>query len=83
MGECFPNVETSTLPLNEGDIMYHTKLVSEVYKLFPRQRLGENAHNILICGYVLELYCSLLHHVSNEVIFDLNVLQHVMKYWIF
>ena len=29
-------VQTSTLPLNEGDILHHAKLVSEVYKLCPR-----------------------------------------------
>jgi hypothetical protein len=29
-------VQTSTLPLNEGDILHHAKLVSEVYKLHPR-----------------------------------------------
>jgi hypothetical protein len=66
-------LKTSTLPLSKGDILHHTKLVSKVYKLFPKQRLGENAHNLLICGYVLELYCSLLYHVLDEVIFDLNV----------
>ena len=77
------NGETSTLPLSEGDILHHTKLVSKVYKLRPRQRLGENLHNLLICGFVLELYCSLMYHVSNEMMFDLNVLQPVMKYWIF
>ena len=26
----------------------------------------KNVHNLLICGYVLELYCSSLHHVSDE-----------------
>ena len=30
------DVETSTLPLNKGDILHHVKLVSEVYKLHPR-----------------------------------------------
>jgi len=69
-----PDAEISTLPLSEGDILHHAKLVSEVYKLRPRQRLGENVRNLLICGYALELYCSLLYHVSDEVIFDLNVL---------
>jgi hypothetical protein len=81
--KCMPDVETSTLPLREGHILHHTKIVSEVYKLHPRQRLDENVSNLLICGYVRELYCSLLHHVSDEVIFDLNVLRLVMKYWIF
>ena len=48
-------------------------LVSEVYKLHLRQRLGENVCYLLICGYVLELHCSLLNHVSDEVVFDLQI----------
>ena len=37
MEECLPNVvQTSTLPLNEGDILQHSTLVFEVYKLHPR-----------------------------------------------
>jgi len=74
--------ETSTLPPSEGDILRHSKLVSKLYKLHSRQRLGENVCNFVICGYVLELHYSLLHHVSDEVIFDLHVLQPVMKHWI-
>jgi hypothetical protein len=74
LGECLLDVETSMLPLNVRGIMHQDKLVSEVYKLYPRQRLGENVRNLLICGYVLEIYCSFLHHVLDEVIIDLNVL---------
>jgi hypothetical protein len=74
LGEYLLDVETSILPLREGDILHHAKLVSEVFKLRSRQRLGENVCNLLICGYVLELHCSLLQHVSDEVIFDLNEL---------
>ena len=37
LGECLLDVvQTSTLPLNKGDILHHAKFVSEVYKLFPR-----------------------------------------------
>ena len=37
MEECLLDVvQTSTLPLNEGDILHHVMLVSEVYKLLPR-----------------------------------------------
>jgi hypothetical protein len=54
--ECFPDVaKNSTLPLNEGDIMHHAKLVLEVNKLHFGQRLGENFYYILIYGYVLPL----------------------------
>lgn len=66
--------QTSTLPLNEGGIICHAKLVPEVYKLRPREWLGQNIYYLLICGYVLESNNSFLHHVSNEVISHLNVL---------
>ena len=74
LGECLLDAETSTLPLSEGDILHHAKLVSEVFKLHSRQRLGENVRNLLISRYIMELHCSLLHHVSDEVIFDLNMI---------
>jgi hypothetical protein len=75
LGECIPDVaQTSTLPLREGDILPHTKLVPEVKKLHSRQRLGENVCYLLIYGYVLKLPCSLLHHVLDEVIFYLKLL---------
>ena len=38
------------------------------------QGLCENAYYLLICGYVLELYNSLLNTVSDEVIPDLYML---------
>lgn len=66
--------QISTLPLNEGDILHHAKLVPEVKKLHHGQRLGHNVRNLLIYGYVLEPNCSLLHHVSDEVISNFNML---------
>ena len=74
--------ETSTLPLSEGDILNYSKLVSEVYKLHYGRCLSENVNNLLVHLYVLELHCSSLHHVSDEVIFDLHVLRPVMEHWI-
>jgi len=56
------------------DILYHSKLVPEVFKLDFGQRLGENICCLLIGGYVLELQCSLMHHVSDVVVFDVDVL---------
>lgn len=63
----------STLPLTQGGILHHTKLVPKVYKLCFRQKLGENVSYLLVRGYVLELHCSLLHHVLDEVVFDLQI----------
>jgi hypothetical protein len=67
--------KTLTLSLNEGDILHHTKIVLKVFKLLLRHRFGENVCNLLIWGYVLELHCSLLYHVSDEVVFDINMLR--------
>jgi hypothetical protein len=75
--------KTSTLPLIEGDILHHAKLASKVFELCLRHRFGENLCNPLIYGYVLELHYSLLYHVLDEVAFDLNMLQPIMKYRIF
>ena len=61
--------------LVRGDILYHSKLVPEVLKLDFGQRLGENICCLLTCcGYVLVLHYSLLHHVSDVVVFDVDVL---------
>jgi hypothetical protein len=38
------------------------------------QRLCENVNNLLVCRNVLEPHCSLLYHVSDVVVLDLNVL---------
>ena len=82
--ECLPMLpQTSTLPLSEGDILNHPKLVPEVDELRPRQRLGHNVCNLLICRYVLESNNSSLHHVLDEGISDLNMLRPVMENWIF
>ena len=61
--------ETSTLLLNKGDILHHTKLVLEVYKLRSRQRLTENVCYLLIYGYLLELHYSPLHHRKDMYLF--------------
>lgn len=79
MEECFLDVAKRLTPrLNEG----HFASRKACLRNSPLDRGLENVCNMLVCGYALELQCSLLHHVSDEVIFDLNVLRVVMKYWI-
>jgi hypothetical protein len=56
------------------DILHHFKLFFEVLILHSRWRLGENVCYLLICGYVLDLYSSSMHHVSDVMIFNLYVL---------
>ena len=42
-----------TLPLNEGVILSHTKLDSQLDKLSRWQRLGQDINYLLARGYVL------------------------------
>jgi hypothetical protein len=56
------------------EIMHHAKLVFEVLILHSRQRLGDNFHYLLICGYVSEHHDSSLHHVSDVMVFYLYIL---------
>ena len=67
---------SSSLPLARD----HTKLVSEVHKLHLGQLLGQHIRDLLICGNVLELHNSLLHHIANVLIFDLNMLGFIVKH---
>jgi hypothetical protein len=63
-------------PLSEGHIFYHTKLVLEVHKFSKRQRLNQNICYMLISTNVLQLDGMSLDHVSDEMIFHLNMLCH-------
>ena len=69
--QCYPKHQHSLLV--REDILHHAKHVFEVYTLRPDRGFVRMSCNLLIYEYVLELHCSLLHHVSNEVIFDLNL----------
>lgn len=67
-----------TLPLSEEGILHHSKLVFEEHKLPFHQGFGENVYNLLIYGNILKLNYSLLDHVFDEVIPNLNMLGPVM-----
>ena len=59
----------STLPLSEGDILHRAKLVSGYWSFIaPFCIMSRMIFYLLICGYVLELHCYLLHHVLDEVL---------------
>ena len=64
-----PLQKNTSFPLSRD----HTKLTSEVLKLRPGQRLGEDIRCLFFCRNILELYCSLFHHVSDIVVFDPNM----------
>lgn len=69
-----PNSISSVLPLTEGGIPNKSKLVLEVYKLCYRYRLCKNINYFLISRDLLELHFSLLHHATNEMVLDLNMI---------
>jgi hypothetical protein len=62
-----------TLPLSEGGIFFHTKLVPEVYKFSKGQRLSQYICYLLISMNVLQLDDTSLDHVFDEVLFHLNM----------
>ena len=73
---------TSLLPLSGKVFPNHTKLVSKVFELYSGQRLCQYISNLFISTHILELYGSLLHHISNVEILDFYVLRSVMEYWV-
>jgi hypothetical protein len=75
-------VSSGSLPLLREVLSDYTKLVSEVLKLHTRHRLSQDICNLLICANILELYSSLLYHVTNVVIPDLYVLCLIMEHWV-
>jgi hypothetical protein len=76
-------VSSTLLPISREVLSDYTKLVSKVFKLYMRQRLGQHICNLFICANILELYRSSLHHIMNEVILDLYVIRIIMEHIIF
>ena len=72
----------SSFPLGGNLDLENTKLIPEVFKLFPSQWLCQHIIYLFICRNILELHYSLLHHIPDIVILDLYMLQLVMKHWI-
>ena len=71
-----------SLPLSQGFILHNSKLVSKVHKLHFGERLGENINRLLISTNVSQLDSFPQYHISNIVVFDLNMFSSVMKHWI-
>ena len=82
-GNISPMLQTSTLPLSEGDILHDPELVPNVHELSSTQRLRKNIYNLLIRGNVPQLHRTPLHHLSNIVVLHLHVLRPVMLNWIY
>ena len=74
-----PLRRTPSFPLSRD----HTKLAPEVFKLHHGQWFGEDICRLFFCRNILELHCSLFHHVSDVAIFDPDVFRPIMEYWVF
>ena len=79
-GWCNPTA-TSLLPLSGKVIPKNTKLVLKVFVLYSRQRLHQHINNLFISTHILELYVSLMHHISNVEISDFYVLRSIVEHW--
>ena len=60
----------------------NTKLLPEVLELHSSQWLHQYINYLFLHRNILELHCSLLHHVSDKVVIDLNTLRPIMEHWI-
>ena len=66
---------TATSLLLSGKVFpNNTKRVSKIFKLYLRQRICQHISNLFIGTHILELYGSLLYHISNVEIPDFYVL---------
>ena len=75
-------LQTSTLPLNEGDILHNPELVLKAHEHSSNQQLHNHIHNLVICGNVPQLHYTPLYHLLNIVVLHLQVLHPVMLNWI-
>ena len=75
-------LQSSKVPLSKGSILHRSKSLTEVLELCPGKRFGEDICNMLMCRKVLHVYFFPLHHVSNIMIFYLNVFLFTMKHMI-
>ena len=82
LGECLTMLQNLTLPLSEGDILSYTKLVPKVRKFSKGHRLSQNVCYLLISTNVLQFDGTSLYHVSDKVMFPLNMLGPIMEEWV-
>ena len=65
-----------------GGSFHTSKSLSEGQEFDLLQRLRENVCDLPICSNVLEPYCSLLYHILDKVVPDINVLGAVVEHGI-
>jgi hypothetical protein len=67
-------------PSQLGRYSLPSQSLTEVLELHLGKRFGENIYNPLMCRKVLHVYYFPLHHVSDIMIFYLNVFRSIMKH---
>ena len=72
----------SSLSLGGNLDLENTKLLPEVLKLHLSQWLCQYISYLFLSCNILELHCSLLYHIPDIVILDLDMLRLVMEHWI-
>ena len=72
----------SSLSLGGNLYLENTKILPEVLELHPSQWFCQHISYLFLCHKILELHYSLLHHIPDIVILDLDVLRLVMEHWI-
>jgi hypothetical protein len=79
-GECLRKLQTSTLPLSEGGILFHAKSVMEVLKLHPGLVRTSTTYSSVGSYCTNTSFLSTMY--QDEMVLDLNVVRFVMKHWI-
>ena len=70
----------SSLSLRGNLYLENTKLLPKVLELHPSQWLCQHIGYLLLHRNILELHCSLMHHIPYIVDLDLDVLRIVMEH---
>ena len=60
----------------------NTKLLLELLQLHLSQWLHQHISCLFLCRNILELHYSLLHHIPDIVVLDLDKVRLVMEQWI-
>ena len=71
---------SSSLPLSREVLLDYTNLVSELFKLYIRQRFSQYIKKLFLCRNILDIYNSLLHHILNVVIANFNMFPLIMRH---
>jgi hypothetical protein len=77
--------KSSILSLSEEVLLHHAKLISGYWRFTaPFCIMSRMIYHMFICGYVLELHCSLLHHVSDKFLQEVSkaILIYDLQYWL-